>query len=60
MTSRDPGDCVSKRERSAFALEVNRRLLPRVQHVESLLGLAQGVGVFRMQIEAIRTPTKSQ
>jgi len=46
MTSRDPGDCVSKRVRSAFALGVNPRLLPRVQHVESLLGLAQGAGIF--------------
>src|SRR6266436_8517340 len=38
------------------ALGVKRRLLPRAQHVESLLGLAEGAGVFRMQIEAIRTP----
>jgi hypothetical protein len=56
MTFRDPGDGVSKRERRAFALGVKRRLLPRAQHVESLLGLAEGAGVFRMQIEATRTP----
>ena len=35
------------------ALGVKRRLLPRAQHVESLLGLAEGAGVFRMQIEAL-------
>ena len=40
MALRDPGDGVSKRERRAFALGVRRRLLPRVEHVESLLGLA--------------------
>src|SRR5882724_12606179 len=56
MALRDPGDGVSKRERRAFALGVKRRLLPRVQHIESLLGLAEGAGVFRMHIEAIRTP----
>src|SRR5258708_9597393 len=55
MAFRDPGDGIGKRERRAFALGVKRRLLPRVQHVESLLGLAEGAGVFRMQIEAIRT-----
>jgi len=37
-------------------LGVKRRLFPRAQHVESLVGLAEGAGVFRMQIEAIRTP----
>src|SRR5437868_14800613 len=56
LALRDPGDGVSKRERRAFALGVKRRLLPRVEHIESLLGLAEGAGVFRMQIEAIRTP----
>ena len=56
MAFRDPGDGLGKRERRAFALGVKRRLLPRVQHVESLLGLAEGAGIFRMQIEAIRTP----
>ena len=37
-------------------LGVKRRLFPRAQHVESLVGLDEGAGVFRMQIEAIRTP----
>ena len=53
---RDSGDGLGKRERRAFALGVKGRLLPRVEHVESLLGLAEGAGIFRMQIEAIRTP----
>src|SRR5438105_49210 len=56
MAFRDPGDGLGKRECRAFALGVKRRLLPRVEHVESLLGLAEGAGVFRMHIEAIRTP----
>src|ERR1700756_4552815 len=40
----------------AFALGVKRRLLPRVEHVESLLSLAQCAGVFRMHVEAVRAP----
>jgi hypothetical protein len=56
MTFCDPGDGLGKRERRAFALGVKRRLLPHVQHVEFLLGLAEGAGVFRMCVEAIRAP----
>jgi len=56
MAFRDSGDGVSKRERRAFALGVKGRLLPRVEHVESLLGLAEGAGLFRMQVETIRAP----
>src|SRR5437870_10044291 len=56
MALRDPGDGVSKLERRAFALGVKRRLLPRVEHIESLFGLAEGAGVFGMHIEAIRAP----
>ena len=48
MAFRDPGNGLGKRERRAFALGVKRRLLPCVEHVESLLGLAEGAGVFRM------------
>src|SRR6476620_9794948 len=59
MAFRDPGDGLGKRERRAFALGVKRRLLQRVEHIESLLGLAEGAGVFRMHIEAIRTPIGS-
>ena len=31
-------------------------LLPHVEHIESLLDLAEGAGVFRMHIEVIRAP----
>ncbi len=56
MTFCDPGDGLGKRDRRAFALEVKRRLLPRVQHVEFLLGLVEGAGVFRVHVEEIRAP----
>jgi hypothetical protein len=48
MAFRDPGDGVSKHERRAFALGVIWRLLPRVEPIESLLGLGEGAGIFRM------------
>jgi hypothetical protein len=56
MTFRDPCDGASERERRAFALGVEGRLLPRVEHVKSLLGLGESAGVFRMHVEAIRAP----
>ena len=51
MAFRDSGNGFGKRERRAFALGVKPRLLPRAQHVESQLGLAEGAGIFRMQID---------
>src|SRR5215470_10897580 len=54
-----PSHSLGPRERGALAAAVKlRRLTPRTDHVQALLGLATGAQVLRMHIEAKRAAVK--